>query len=456
MLVLAGGLAYYYKDRDLNALDWEYNYDWPSFETKLTGKGYSLDSNYFDTNFIAHPVAGTLYYWGPRSNRLGPLESLALSFAASAVWEYLAEFRERVSLNDLIVTPLSGAAFGEATIQLGALFDRACDTASNRWVGTLLGPFKSFNDAVDGAELDRAVRCDPGGFANSGEQRLGLSLGAAVVRPSSSLDGSHLVGELRASSEVINLRRYGRPGHDWTRFSDGNISQLELQLSTTPTILNDIRLAARSFFAGVHHRELVLGPRARAQGTEVLAGAGFGIEYSRHRYGGLDERLDPYFVLEVPALFARWRKLSGAREIEATLVVAPTFGGAGGFARDVYLAENQRADLTTVAQLHGYNHAMGVALAPSLTWATAGRTLGVQARVDRFFGLTALDAGARSASAGSIVEARRRARAWLEIGPRRGLIWRLEMAASDRSGRLATARRHRSEIRLGTAVETRF
>ena len=64
---------------------------------KLTLKAWSFDASSFATNFLAHPLAGSLFYTTARSNRSGPLESLGWASLASLTWE-MAEFRENVSL----------------------------------------------------------------------------------------------------------------------------------------------------------------------------------------------------------------------------------------------------------------------------------------------------------------------------------------------------------------------
>lgn len=67
-------------------------------------------------NYIAHPYVGALYYMGARSAGVNATGSFLYSFALSTFfWEYGIEaFAERPSIQDLIVTPVAGAAVGEA------------------------------------------------------------------------------------------------------------------------------------------------------------------------------------------------------------------------------------------------------------------------------------------------------------------------------------------------------
>src|SRR2546430_14045151 len=89
----------------------------------MTLKAWSWDASAFETNFGAHPLAGTFYYTTARSNRSSPIESLAWASLASLTWE-VAEFPEHVSFNDLMVTPIAGASIGEPLVQLSPRLDR--------------------------------------------------------------------------------------------------------------------------------------------------------------------------------------------------------------------------------------------------------------------------------------------------------------------------------------------
>ncbi len=453
LTAMAIGLGYYYMDRDLNALDWEYGYQWSTLKTKFTGDGYAFDSNYFDTNAIAHPVAGTFYYLGARSNRLKPLQSLGVSVASSALWEFAAEFRERVSINDMIVTPLSGVALGESLVQLAAFFDRSCDTTTNRVLGAIFGPLKTFGDHRDHAQPLRATTCDARGWSLVGEHRFQVGLGAAAVGDLDASTNGYGVTELRASAEVIHLRRYGTPGHGWVTWADGNVAQLEVDVAAASFGLEDVRFQSRSLLAGVHHRDLRQSASGRVVGSEALFGAGFGFEYQRHRHGGEGERLHPIYVLEAPASFWRWRYLWGAQRLQATLIASATYAAVGTFALADYLETETGAELSAITRAHGYHHAFGIAMSPQLTWSTETLELGLDSRADRMFVVRGSSAGESRVDAG---ETRRRARAWFSLGSRRGPRWNLMTGITQRIGTLGDVRSEHVEVRLGTGLALRF
>src|SRR5690606_13913563 len=100
----------------------------------------------FPTNWITHPAAGIAYYTAARSNRLGVLPSFAMTFASSAIWEYVGEWKEEVALNDAIVTPVSGMSLAEPLLQIGALMHRSRQNAATRAFGWIFAPLKSVHD----------------------------------------------------------------------------------------------------------------------------------------------------------------------------------------------------------------------------------------------------------------------------------------------------------------------
>ncbi len=73
------------------------------------------DEDDFFLNYVTHPYSGAIYYMGARSAGASAVQSFWYSFALSTFfWEYGIEaFAERPSIQDLIVTPVTGALLGE-------------------------------------------------------------------------------------------------------------------------------------------------------------------------------------------------------------------------------------------------------------------------------------------------------------------------------------------------------
>lgn len=72
------------------------------------------DSDVWYINWVLHPYWGATYYIRGRERGLDRMDSFWFSALLSTLWEYGAEaLAERVSIQDLIFTPLLGAVLGE-------------------------------------------------------------------------------------------------------------------------------------------------------------------------------------------------------------------------------------------------------------------------------------------------------------------------------------------------------
>ena len=89
--VLAVGTAYYWIVSDPNKQDWDYI----DIRDRSLNIEVKFDNNMFRTNFLLHPLAGTMSYWFSRSNGLDIYKSSAASFLSSAMFEFLLEWLEK-------------------------------------------------------------------------------------------------------------------------------------------------------------------------------------------------------------------------------------------------------------------------------------------------------------------------------------------------------------------------
>lgn len=110
--------------------------------------GFVWDSDRLATNYLGHPYNGGLYFTAARSCGLGFWQSVPVATAGSLIWEVFAE-REPAGLNDLIATPLAGAAFGEVFHRTSMALTGGTSTGAERV----------------GRELSAAL-INPAGFVN--------------------------------------------------------------------------------------------------------------------------------------------------------------------------------------------------------------------------------------------------------------------------------------------------
>jgi hypothetical protein len=78
-----------------------------------------MDKDDWQMNYVGHPLAGALYYNTLRSQNATWFQSFLFSAGQSFIWEYVIEgIAEPPSIQDLIITPISGTILGEACHQL--------------------------------------------------------------------------------------------------------------------------------------------------------------------------------------------------------------------------------------------------------------------------------------------------------------------------------------------------
>lgn len=140
--------AYYWRTSEHQAVDFELGNDWASWKTKLfsTDK-LRFDTNPFDVNAFHHPVAGVVDYHIIRTNGYSPLVATAVAYGKGVVWEYVVEYREDPSINDLIFNGAGGLAIGEPLYRIGQLWRGSRVTARDRVKTALFSPFDAFHDS---------------------------------------------------------------------------------------------------------------------------------------------------------------------------------------------------------------------------------------------------------------------------------------------------------------------
>ena len=74
--------------------------------------GFKWDNDKLGTNMFAHPYNGNLFFNAARSNGYNFWKSELFAIGGSAMWELFMEC-EYPSTNDIIATPIGGAAIGE-------------------------------------------------------------------------------------------------------------------------------------------------------------------------------------------------------------------------------------------------------------------------------------------------------------------------------------------------------
>ncbi len=264
MLGIVGlGGVWYYSNHEFNAVDWELGFNREAMRKKfVTGEGIATDTNIFETNAVGHPLSGMLYYWAFRTNRLNSLESILLSAAASGFWELSVEFQEKISLNDIIVTPVAGAAMGEVFLQMGEFFERSEGTKLNRALSILFSSPKRIHDWIDDSKTKKTRDLDAFGFTQDrfhefqieavyGAMTLNRQVGRVATSPG---ERSQTAG-IRLSTEIINIPQYLHEGRLSKWLTDGNYSAFELKQMAGDRGFDEFELMFKAALLGYYRQD---------------------------------------------------------------------------------------------------------------------------------------------------------------------------------------------------------
>lgn len=116
-------------------------------------KGPRFDDDRWGFNYIGHPLAGSEYYLLLRNRKGTWWQALLYAAGWSGFWEYVTEgLYEQASIQDLVVTPLAGAALGELRYQLRRALVDLKTSDGRSWPVQLLiialDPIQAFSEAV--------------------------------------------------------------------------------------------------------------------------------------------------------------------------------------------------------------------------------------------------------------------------------------------------------------------
>lgn len=164
--------------------------------------GFKWDNDALGTNTFLHPYNGNLYFNAARTNGYNFWQSGVFAVAGSALWELFMEC-EYPSTNDIIATPIGGAALGEMFYRTSDLLIDDSSSGAER-IGReaaafILNPMRGFNRLITGQMWRRR--------ASSG-RRFGMPPFA-----------------FRLSAGFKALRTYGR----WPAMASGAAIELELE-----------------------------------------------------------------------------------------------------------------------------------------------------------------------------------------------------------------------------------
>lgn len=203
--------------------------------------GFEWDDDHLHTNMFDHPYNGSLFFNAGRSNGYNFWQSELFAIGGSAMWEMFME-REYPSTNDIIATPVGGAAIGEVLYRTSDLILDDRTTGGERFgrelVAFIVDPMKGISRLLTGSMWK--TRATSGRRFGVPPISVELSLGGRVLDMADTDNGTRL----GASAEL--LMEYGDRFAERTRSPYDYFSfMLELQAMKSQPLLSRVEIVGR-------------------------------------------------------------------------------------------------------------------------------------------------------------------------------------------------------------------
>lgn len=439
---------------------WDLRYDWPTFRRKLTGDLWRVDTNQFNTNYVSHPLAGALYYTAARSNHLTWLESYAFATLGSFAWEYFAELREVVSVNDAVVTPVAGWALGETSMQLGDFFSRSRGTLPNRALAALLAPLRAINDLADGGRPRRDEDLDAWGLTRQVWHRFEVGAGGRATIQQGATRDSTLYGAPRLVLDLtlVNLPGYEAQGQTTKGFNDGNLTRISLDAAWAGGRVTDFAFMARTVPVGLYVHDVHSDGWGGVEGSTGILGLAGVFEYTVHDYDRDQSRpLDIVSIVSPIGVYGEYTYRRGWARIRPELMILGDFAGVTAYGLESWRGRNGVAvEIPSVLVEKGYYHGVGATASGSLALGIGPLEVGGRARVDTIRLLEGYDEKPRAPQL-SIADRRVVGGVWAGVTiPSTGWGIRLDAETRQREGNVGDGRASQSEVAFMGMTSWRF
>jgi hypothetical protein len=346
---LAVGSFAYWVDQDQNVADW----DDPSLKARFSGSAWRFDNNNLVVNFLLHPISGAGTYNLARTSHFGVPVSAGYSLLSSALWEWALEFKEQVSINDFIVTPLGGIPIGEFFYKLGGYLDTAQQPGVGARVAQWsLGTGVQLDRWLDGTRSPAPERRDILGLSRTFWHEFAFE--SALYAAQGQARGEFGVHRLGFRGELATLPGYLRPGSFGRFFHEAELSSLELSVEES-THAPGLELYADTMLLG-YHAQAMEGSGLRGEGHAATLGSSLAYRFldsGAHRFA---ERLA---AVHFPGLAVDWRAFSRHAAAVATLRAHPDFAAFGALAQADWKAAHRRERGKAVLRNQGYFYGWG-------------------------------------------------------------------------------------------------
>jgi hypothetical protein len=374
LLEMGGGLALgavlYWLMMDRNVADW----DNPTPQERFDGTAWRLDNNSLGVNFIAHPLFGGAAYSFARANHHRPLGAFGYSFLTSFLWEFVLEFKEKVSVNDVIVTPGTGVPIGEFFHKLGLYLDTAARpntlTHVARWS---LGTGVARDRALDGRPPPLVTARDELGLTRAIWHEFELDYAVAFAR--SPTVSEYVRHQTAARGKLVTLPGYLRPGNHGRGFYGAEISEFAIGAEGSRHGAG-MTISADTLIAG-YHSQRIAGAHFAPRGHAATLGASVAYFYLKSKANDFAEyreavaQPDPdlahhkpksaeqFSAFHLPGPAFDWHLLAPSVALRLSIRAHPDFVGFGAPAFYDWAAANLDEKGKHILHRQGYFYGWG-------------------------------------------------------------------------------------------------
>ncbi|MFZ5895063.1 MAG: DUF3943 domain-containing protein [Myxococcota bacterium] len=379
--VLGAGTAYYWIRPSLNRMDW----DFPSATTRLQYLEAAFDNNKFKTNHVLHPVAGGAYYGLARECDLSPLAAAAYSTASSAFFEFVLEWLEKVSYNDLVFTPAAGVPAGEFVFQLSQYLN---STHGSHSTGDYIAEYSlglpgKLHGDPEGLRSRQRMPKDELGFSSAFWHRFHLAFGVGLT----SSGGESVVFErFAAEGELISLPGVLRPGHFATAFTQANFNEARLRYSYGMRDL-EADAAFQTTLAGYYVQDFETDGRG-LHGHAAMVGASMGYRYHDSQPAG---SIDQWAFVDLVGPHTKLWLALGKALLRLDSDIHYDFGAAYALAYPQYKRVYPPDETKSVLKEQGYQFVHGGSARVALSLELSGLELGARRGYGRYFSIQGAD-----------------------------------------------------------------
>lgn len=374
-LFLGAGTAWYWANRDENSRDWDYD----SLSGRFEDGHIRFDNNHYTINNLVHPLDGGAYYLFARANGLPVHEAFAMSAMASTFWEYVLEYRERVSINDMVLTPGGGMVLGEATFQLADYLSSAPDrgTWAHELAAWTLGFPVRVHDALDGRRPpDGPV--DNLGF--SSRRRHDFRVAYESLRPNRGPPSHGVNVHIRLDS----LRGHDRPGNFRLFFADGNHVELGVRAGFNDNGATEVDVRSDIGVLGYYSQSF----DRLGDGASAAARLGLGFEHVQRWHPEPSDRIS---TLHLPGPSLELRGRNGNLQGRLQVDLSPDFAALDGIAFPLWKALNPGETTKSVTEEFYYYYGFGGSARFEASGSWHGLELGGRVRYSHYDSIDGLD-----------------------------------------------------------------